>query len=496
MLIIKSHTTIPGKNVIEDLASRNGSPTKDSVCPYEGQGEWFRKMSRGTIGNMLAKLRYQDDFNPDSIHPDENEYVKREEKLEKYNTRLEDIHPSWVLKHLGWMMHRVRNSKDGGFSSDKEGNKEQMSVADADGDLVELADLIVEEDEISIPKFDEYKREIPYLVRRLQTYGASYGIHMMSLIIAYERVKAQRIENIKNTEFLKFNVYKANSMGALKETSDGKGYLKVMSNTDKSFSQWAFKFITRKTDEFVNSYYWDYIKLLDICRTLKIDLSKEDPLEYTYEFLEDMVVTHISNNKEYMSRGGKAVNIVKQAIAGLCLDDYDRKETETVEEMSFKEKIDYSRAKFNLSENKLITDFRSQRNEEIVNSFLSRYRYIYKDVPSKLDSKEHIINDGFVCDKHMNPLIFNTKALTQKELLHTRGFFMIHISGFLVAITGLDTCGFLPMNLACRYLDVLLPQAMEYYKPAEIEYNLVQLIHSIKAKFGNDAYGTWKQTRG
>ena len=313
MIINQNSINLPWKSVLRDIASRSGSPNEDSPCPYMGEAKWFYDQTKNVSRDMLSKLDNFSDFNSIEKHVQPGPYDKDLPKTGsalKYFEGLTDefgmvisdpIDVSWVKSYLGNIMFSIKKYDKGGFKEEERKYGMARAVMDSEGedgeDLIESSDLITQNKSFEFRDTLDYINKLPFLVKRLYECGREHNIHMFSLIIAYEKAKKKLKGRPQPASVLANKVYKLNFDGSIATRN---GELDYITENKGDFAKWAYPWISGKKKELRGRYYKNLQELLGICAALKIDLSKEDPLLYTQEFIDSLTVTYIETNKEFL----------------------------------------------------------------------------------------------------------------------------------------------------------------------------------------------------
>ena len=261
------------------------------------QEQHLGKYSEEDLRNLIDK---QKDYDPYSQQPVAGEYVARDKKPAgaPILTRLEDIDVTWVKQYLRDVIIGIKKNNTNSIREIDAKNQEVFSFKSGDGgDYISPADQLVAYREYPPTTVMEASAKLPYLLKRLQDKSKMLRVSVMSLIIAYERAKLTHTDP-KPGLIIREGVYQV----------DGNGKLHLTPMADTANSGRVFPAARRWIiGQDRDCYYYDALELLQVCKVLGIDLTEEDPTTFTQEFIDNLKVTYIAKNRNYL-KGKIAVN--------------------------------------------------------------------------------------------------------------------------------------------------------------------------------------------
>lgn len=323
MIVIVNQIALYGKKVTTDLATRVGPCTLDSYSygigmKYQVQAMWS---GEETEANIEALFNEQADFDADLKQPhlseDEYDAVVEEEEYEigqrykpaidktdfdGYYRRLEDIAPAYLESYIGNLVFTIcrRNSGLKQFNSRHMEQPVLLSQGDDEGDFTELADLQLMNDDKDWPLDVKNKAQqrLSYVVKRLHNMSCYTGIHMLSYIVSFlkARDKNENMRAVGSQKLLKKNavieegVYLCDSYGNIKK--------RVLVQNKNKRAEEAFNWICGISNSY-QSYYQDYLDFVNYIDILNIDIENDDFTKYQSSFIDKLVVTIVTPNRQY-----------------------------------------------------------------------------------------------------------------------------------------------------------------------------------------------------
>lgn len=301
----------PNKTVFADVISRSGPPDDKCFTPFNGLEGFVRDSLRG---DQKSKFRREDcinyiagnDYNPEATRTDDvtNAYGFIEVGQNNVFHTLEDVvdHQKYIKKYVGYMLYSYLNN---GASPYKEVLAYEKSFKyDLDGDVASLREDL----ESTAPDSDYQMREqaiaeIPYLLKILDEFGRSWCVNMFSFVRVLEKILRH-----KPREFINANDF------------DVPGELIRIKHNGEFYRYFNFRKDQRDQDCFVPirmfvsgqlSRFYDgnpqttpvykaMYRLMYDLKVLGIDIQREDPAQYSSEYIDNIVCTYIPTNTEYL----------------------------------------------------------------------------------------------------------------------------------------------------------------------------------------------------
>ena len=116
----------------------------------------------------------------------------------------------------------------------------------------------------------------------------------MSFIIAASRLKEKLGDDIKPSQIVQEGVYVMRSNGELG------GRFSITDNTNPTFRD-LFAWIRGDVKDI---YYKAYSELVEVLKILQVDITKENPLQFTKSFMDKVVCKYVLSNEEYIETYG------------------------------------------------------------------------------------------------------------------------------------------------------------------------------------------------
>lgn len=326
MLLITSLSLLPNKKVIVDVASRNGCSLSRSCMPQDGIATTFRSyispalLVTTPITQLLSK---QSDFDADRTKPkvcrDEGVAVTQEDLVddsgidynpavhkvlhESYYRRLEDIPDEYIHKYTNNVAFNLVHRDKDGLREYNASNRLQPCLTNEpdDSDITELSELLTltPVKEFSSEQCVEASTRMPYVMKRLHSLSCLCGIHMLSFIAAYQKaIKKINLgvmlrtttTSVKKNRVIEAGVYKCSPNGYVG------GKIEVAAKNKNA--EKMFYWIIGESDEY-SSYYQDYKDFVKYAEILHLDILNDDMTKYDADFMNNLVVTTVTPNKQY-----------------------------------------------------------------------------------------------------------------------------------------------------------------------------------------------------
>lgn len=477
--------------VIEDLALRTGPETEESLSPLDGMADFVNARSRGFYGSFISKIAAQYDFSITSMNTEIRAELRKSLGREPY--KIEDVPPEIITKYLGNVMKSASDYKHNSIKAETNEFRKERLLVNKDGESALESELL---DDSGKPKFleiKERKEKMTLYVKKLFNKGKRFRTSLLSLIIAYE--KARRKDNsIERCEFrdISFLTYQVDRDGDIIRDLHGEP-LRIKNDGPGA-----------KAIDFINGAepndpaYKAYKDLLWLCMEEGIDLAEENPLEYDSKFIDELVVTRVTKNKEYLNR--KYLPSTVKRLRDISVYDY----TEDV-------KIGKSRelTREDVIENKIIA-FQDMTAVKFLETSklpdragIQRYLALHaklKGIRPLLVSKFKTIND-ILADKNGKYLEVNVSHFINGGSLYEDAKALIHVKGYLIMIDNYhveDILKYIPIERAIEYITVLLEELRRTgYISSDVEYGINvtkdKIPHSLIT--GNYTYGKWDEAR-
>ena len=323
MIILTNPINLYGKKVVTDLATRSGNSTVNDFSCGLGLAYKVRELwpDNQSDANMEMLFNNQDDYNADVSQPtmtdeDYDEVIDEEEHdivtpynpaidktdFNRYYRRLEDIANDYLEKYVGYLVYNIRNHSDGikMYNSKHQDQPLLMSNGDDDNDFTEIADLQLVNDDEDWPLYMKQAalQNLPYVIKRLHNMSCYVGVHMLSFVVSFIKAKDKnsRLRIAGSTKTLKKNavieegVYLCDKRGNITK--------KVLVQNKNRRAAEMFDWIVGASKEYA-AYYQDYLDFVHYCKVLNIDIYNDDMTRYQSAFVDSLIVTTVTPNKQY-----------------------------------------------------------------------------------------------------------------------------------------------------------------------------------------------------
>ena len=486
MFLSKTAIQIPAKTVIQDLISRNGSPTAESLSPFNGMQPWLVRKKINFDGNMELLFSKQTDFNPDKKQPKDMVYTQDEDNINldrtvEYNIethpacdylrRMEDIDASWVRAYMENVLYGIQNNKTGGVKEYNQQHQNTYTFEDDEDGTTEEKDLLTDELDHPVADMEQAKKEIPYLLKRILEESKEIGISLMSMLIAYEKSKSELSVEFKYSgnpqtpkprHLLDKGIYEMDKYGNV----GAKLGLDANKN-NRSFGvakDWLFSDQPTRSDAsaLVFAFY-----------VLGIDIKEEDPRIFDENYISKMTATFISGNQSYVARkhgkelglAGGFMKSVYDDLGNMPLEYYEA--TARVDQIDEEDYLTNAAKIFNMRPigvddyDDTDTDIGPdavKENEENLSVFFQYYDMLYGTSYAKMPLRRY---DGFLVDRYyclisMDVSKIFTEPKKQTVVTYHTMQAIVHINGYLIlAAPGVSTYR-LEINKAKEYVAAVL----------------------------------------
>lgn len=302
---------------------RSGSSTPNSFSPISGLNEIVNNYYKGdTLASLEFLFQKQQDFDADKCQPHIkhlDDYEREEERAEyeigrpfnpatdkpescEYLRRLEDIRSEYFEDYLSNLVFTVfkRSGSSGAIEYDAQHYIQPTLISNEDDSVTELADLqlVTNEHDYSESAKARAREQLPYVIKRLHNLSRYCGIHMLSMIAAYQVAKEENIrkQSAGSTMLLKKNAVIAK--GVYKCNKDGTIGSKIeVANKNKRAAD-MFDWLDG-TSTLYPAYREDYLNFVLYCKMLNVDFHNDDFRKYDDKFVDSLVCTTLTPNKQY-----------------------------------------------------------------------------------------------------------------------------------------------------------------------------------------------------
>lgn len=453
MILHTGQLAYPARSLLEDLVSRTGSPTTQSLSPYNGMqstlfAQFTRKGLEVDLNLIVAMLRKQPDYDADKQKPVAGTWSKDREAPTTYLRRLEDIDESWVRKYLENVLVGIKHNKSDGLREHQEAHREARVLVNSEGEEMEEGEGLIESDEYSPMDIAEAKSKLPYLLKRLHDKSLAMHISALSLIIAYEKARSTT-KFPKPSDILAYGVYymeKNGNLGSrLPDSANSGKVFPPASNWIRGYAQ--------------DTYFGDAMELLRVCKALSIDITAENPFDFQAEDIRNMKVTYISKNRDYLRGTRQRNHDVLNSLATVSVSDYyptrgSAPNQRTLILNTVQAVLDCSDPKFEeevlggSTDIRLMNeffrtyaegalDFRVTKKQHF-ERLGSRYTASIKDPDTQLvpTVDDFVTRDGFFYDPRLpsTPLVFRVGRYTDNSMDSNIG--ILHASGYMCLVEG------------------------------------------------------------
>ncbi len=448
-----SYYYLPNKRIIDDLLCRNGEPDKESFSPFNGYNYLIEEQMRGVVFSSLNSYDIVKNLVTElslSKLKGKKEYDEDSEIIIKdiYENKLENIDDKYIERFVRNQLIGVKLLKGGGREIVEEGRKVQSLAVDK-----ETGDVYMEsEKQVSEKHYELYdcedreniKSKIPYLLKKLQNGSIEYGISLLSLFIARDRiVNYYQKTEINPRDLLANRIMYVNGIGELTYRVD-----KDTANNTKKFID--AKNLVLGVNPF-DKYYIAGIELTRCVRLLGYNLYEEDIDTYSPVFINNLVCKYIVSNQELLSDIGKndpkiiemfknksifsTISINTNKYEECVIDTKDNNNIKMRKMAAIKASLSIKISNIMIKEEKIKID---QNIYTLLNSFFEFYHKEGRKPDHSIETlKGYNAINGVICDSSNQPIIINGTA-------YVNGFgctpnfngvyFIVTIDGYLIKI--------------------------------------------------------------
>lgn len=398
-------------------------------------------------------------------HPKRGIYYKGAIASPDDPNRLEDIDESWVCAYFEDMLVGIKKNTDNSLNQyERETITKTLYFDNESGSVSDPSEHRAEKLDYSATEMTRWREKLPYILKRLHERSKEVKIHLLSLVFAYEKARAEAIayeRKIKPSHILDKNVYAMNPNGTIGLV------LKENKHTTHEYLAWI------RGEGERDEYFENVLELVYICERLGIDLKKESAFDYQEEYINGLIITYVTANREIRNRINKDVYA---GLKNISLKDFGKKKKENTA-LEYHKLVRRKANQFLYSVAPDIVKFRDNRNIHHEMPLLVR-QLANISKTNEIITKNTSLDDGFYLDPNGNYLTVDVKAIfTMFPLRFYRA--LIHSSGFLVLITG---------DISMFYIDYTKARAYlaDVYKGTISE----ETRYENKTKFG-----TWEEAR-
>lgn len=488
MIIDTQLIPLKSMKVITDLALRTGPEAEESMSHFQGLGDYVNGKSRNFYGSFVSKIAKQVDFSITKLNAQVMTDLRAELGREPY--RIEDIPEEVVYKYTKNCMKSATDYKDNSIKAEMNEFKRERVFTDDEGKMKLESEIAAEQDNTKYIDLKDRKEKMTLYVKKLYNKGKRFRTHMMSLVISYERVK----RNNPSTSTCKYSMisettYRTDRDGDL--IMSAKGLPLTITNDGAA----------TKAIDFINGVepndpaYKAYQDLLWLCMEEGIDLSRENPLNYNEKFIDSLIITRVTKNKEYLNR--RYLPSTAKRLRDISVSDY-------VEDVKIGKSKKQTRD--DIIENKILAfrdltsvEFFKQSKESArteLQLFLTKYCKL-RHTRLIMLSKYRTLNDMIV-DKSGHYLEIDVSHIIPGGSLYEDSKALVHVKGYLIMIDNYhceDVLRYLPIKRASEYQNLLIKLIKEKgYEDSDTEYGIVLLKDKIAYSevSGNFTYGKWE----
>lgn len=458
------------------------------MCPLDGHNDFFNSKSRNYYGSFLALLDAQYDFSISKM----SKVVRQElvEKLGREPYKIEDVPPHVIYKFVENQMESATSRNTNSIKAEEKSyRRERVFKDEEDGKIIQASEIAVDEDKGKFLTYYERKDKLALIVKKLHNKGKRFKTHMMSLIISYERAKANdptitkcSFRHVGETTFV------ANDKGDPMASAQG-GYATIRNDGG---AVRAIAFLNGEEPE--DSAYKAYKELLWLCYEEDIDLTKENPLNYTSKFIESLIIRRVTKNREYLNR--RFSPDMAERLRHVSISEYKTVNTTTNKiRKSRPEIIENKILQFQTAtEAKFIIETRGS-DRRIFQEYIGLYAKLFGRDKFFITSRYDSYNDILV-DKNGKYLEIEVLHLLPVEVTARSVKAIVNVKGYFILIDNYeyeDDLKYLPIERAIEYMTLLIEQMSGKYNTSQIEravdYEKGKISYSSVS--GNYTYGKW-----
>lgn len=447
----------------------------ESLSPYRGQYSYItsRLDKASYSGSIMSLIRAQEDYNADKQKPylgektqegddsmlsEFHDYDPYSEIEAEYPRRLEDIDHTHVDKYVDNIVYAILHNSENSVKQYMKMYPTTATLVGNDDEVIEEKDLLLNTDDAEYSQYEiqEAKSKVPYLLRRLHDKSKEIGVHLISMIIAYEKAKDAVYKSNDGKKY-KIQVGPRHLLAAGTYMMSDDGNIGAKFDDDANKSNRAFQ----RGMAWLNSQSEtrdDAVELTRCYEILGIDIKLEDPGIYVQSYIDKLVVSYITSNVNYMMRKkdkdiqqvyssfGFMRNIDKQ-LRDLPLESMEA--YSSVGQMQEVDTVDNAIRIFNDTPNFQVKDkFRleyvSTEEQKLIDKtckqFIAYYNYLEH---SCIDLKKFYCYDGFFYDRKGSPLVLDMSSYISDPLYSE--YALLNSNGYLIACT---------VDIRTQYCDV------------------------------------------
>lgn len=473
--------------LIEDLALRTGPETEESMSTVEGQAAKVNETRKWFTGNFVNKIANQIDFSITSASSEAR--VEARNRLGREAFKIEDIDPKYIIKYFENIMQSATKHNTGSIKEEEQEFKIGKAVTNEDGDIATPADLIDTSDKLNFIEIKKRREKLALCVKKLNTKGKKFKTHMMSLIISYERAK-KRVLGLDECKFryVKNGTYQITERGTLIRDIHGN----LVTIRDDGIHKKAIDFINGEDKN--DSAYKAYKELLWICSEEGIDLSAENPLTYDEEFIDNLIITRVTKNREYLNR--KYLPSTAKRLRDISVTDYV--DHFVCGKPKILKREDYIENKVTEFRDRTVISF-LDKSIPVVRPAIQQYLSLQSRLtgqPLLRVNKFKSMNDVLI-NRNGNYLEIDVSHIIPNGALYSNSKALIHVKGFLILIDNYpyeDCLRYLPIETAIEYTYAVEKAIIKF---GLVNNNRAYAISQAKEKIthldisGNRTFGDW-----
>lgn len=311
MIVVGNHVpAIPSSDLFDDIMRRHNY-TDDAYCPVDTEAEPIKKANLDDY-NSVAMLQLDWEYNRGNrikrldisklinvlggITGDDGD-ISMDMCFFSKNKRLMEA----LLKCFTGVCKSYRHVEKDGFRKDLKDYRAQKNVVlqGDDGDeYIQPAEMenvdntvIVDYEKIAIAQ------KLGYYLKMFHEGSKRHGISLMSFIIAYLKFNNGVASTLRkdNRKYVASSIQKVDSFG------NCIGVYNENHNTSKTWKEQAPWFYNRNEPEYQDIYNIHVDEFIELCLRAGIDLSKEDPTDFTADVIEKITTTYIMSNIEFVA---------------------------------------------------------------------------------------------------------------------------------------------------------------------------------------------------
>lgn len=502
MIYWKTLVQIPSKKVLEDLASREGEPTQDSMCQLPGMMDILKKYANNEpLESVYLRLIKLKDIRTDSCS---KEAIARFEAINgKPMKTLYDIGETVIREYIGNLVFSATRHNSGSTKEDRQNFQYGRFIQDSedDGHLIMESDLQIKKDGPSARDKIYWNKKLPYILKKLHQISKTIEISIISSLVCY--YKARREYNAKNKLSEAVPVGRIIEKGVMKMGKDGK-IKRIDPNDPESaiiyekdgkgnFREYVYDHLVGNTkDELYDLIH----ELMYIINELNIDFCTEKAERYEEDFINDLVTSYVTSNRAYLNMKCNPASL--KAIRSIS---YDRQTISPERKLSRREMllrmINRQVSIFDNAEDKHMDEFRDV-NGDLLTSFVHKMMlFDFNTYGRYLDNM--YFSNGFVCRPDGNPVLFPVSFFRR---YNNDEAFMLHREGFMILVSSLrdnlsnTVLVWFPIRLAIGWLAKIERICdMKGINPIYLKENYDMVYKQISSEhIYKKSFGTWFET--